>query len=97
MVALGARVFRGEVSGAGCTGCHGTDGGGSPLGPSLGPHAWLWSDGGYAGIKQTIAQGVPAPRKFRSPMPAMGGAELSDDEVAAVAAYVWTLSHRNAH
>ncbi len=97
MVALGARVFRGEVSGAGCTGCHGTDGGGTSLGPTLGPHVWLWSDGGYAGIKQTIAQGVPTPRKFRGPMPAMGGAQLSDDEVAAVAAYVWTLSHRTAH
>jgi glucose/arabinose dehydrogenase/mono/diheme cytochrome c family protein len=96
MVALGASVFRGEVSGAGCTGCHGTDGGGSPLGPTLGPHLWLWSDGGYAGIKQTIATGVPSPKKYRSPMPAMGGAELSDDEVAAVAAYVWTLSHRKA-
>ena len=97
MVALGDRVFHGEVSGAGCTGCHGTDGGGTPLGPALGTHKWLWSDGGYAGIRQTIAQGVPVPKKFRSPMPAMGGAELSDDEVAAVAAYVWSLSHRKAH
>ena len=96
MVTLGASVFRGEVSGAGCTGCHGTDGGGTSLGPTLGPHKWLWSDGGYAGIRQTIAAGVPAPKKYRSPMPAMGGAELSDDEVAAVAAYVWTLSHRKA-
>ena len=94
MVALGDRVFHGGVSGAGCTGCHGSDGGGTPLGPPLGPHRWLWSDGGYPGIRQTIAAGVPAPKKFRSPMPAMGGAELSDDEVAAVAAYVWTLSHR---
>jgi glucose/arabinose dehydrogenase/cytochrome c553 len=96
MVTLGARVFRGEVSGAGCTGCHGTDGGGTPLGPTLGSHKWLWSDGGYAGIRRTIAAGVPTPKKYRSPMPAMGGAELSDDEVAAVAAYVWTLSHRKA-
>jgi len=96
MVSLGARVFRGEVSGAGCTGCHGTDGGGTSLGPPLGSHRWLWSDGGYAGIRQTIAKGVPTPKKYRSPMPAMGGAELSDDEVAAVAAYVWTLSHRKA-
>jgi len=94
MVALGARVFRGEVSGAGCTGCHGTDGGGTPLGPTLGAHRWLWSDGSYSGIRQTIAAGVAAPKKFRSPMPAMGGGELSDDEVAAVAAYVWSLSHR---
>lgn len=93
MVVLGGRVFRGEVGGAGCTGCHGSDGGGSPLGPTLKAHQWLWSDGGYAGIQQTIAQGVPNPKNYRSPMPAMGGAQLSKQQLSAVAAYVWSLSH----
>jgi len=27
-------------------------------------------------------------------MPAMGGAQLTPDQVAALAAYVWGLSHR---
>ena len=28
-------------------------------------------------------------------MPAMGGAELTPEQVSALAAYVWALSHRN--
>ncbi len=93
MVQLGDRIFHGEVASAGCTGCHGTDGGGTNLGPTLRAHAWLWSDGSYAGIQQTIRQGVPHPKQFRRPMPARGGAELSDEQLAALAAYVWTLGH----
>jgi hypothetical protein len=30
-------------------------------------------------------------------MPPMGGAQLSQADVAAVADYVWAISHRNAH
>jgi glucose/arabinose dehydrogenase len=93
MVALGARVYSGQVGGAPCTGCHGDHGQGSPLGPPLTAHQWLWSDGSYAGIKKTITDGVPQPKKYRSPMPAMGGAQLSADQVAALAAYVYSISH----
>jgi glucose/arabinose dehydrogenase/mono/diheme cytochrome c family protein len=93
MVQLGDRIFHGELAAAGCTGCHGTDGAGTNLGPTLRAHAWLWSDGSYAGIRRTIQQGVPQPRQFGSPMPARGGADLSDEQVAAVAAYVWSLGH----
>jgi len=92
MVVLGGRIYRGEVGGAGCTGCHGGDGGGTPLGPTLKAHQWLWSDGSYAGIQHTITEGVANPKRYRSPMPAMGGAQLSPQQVAAVAAYVWGLS-----
>jgi glucose/arabinose dehydrogenase len=35
MVALGKRIYDGQVAGATCAGCHGTNGAGSPLGPSL--------------------------------------------------------------
>ena len=93
MVALGDRIYHGQVASAACTGCHGTDGSGTPLGPTLRAHNWLWSDGSYAGIKQTISQGVANPKQYRSPMPAMGGAELTADQLSAVAAYVWSLSH----
>jgi mono/diheme cytochrome c family protein len=54
----------------------------------------LWSDGSLTGIARTIAQGVSQPKQYRAPMPAMGGAELSPDQVQALAAYVWGLSHR---
>ncbi len=94
MVALGERIYRGQVGGAACTGCHGESGQGSPLGPDLRGKKWFWSDGSYAGIKKTITDGVPQPKQYRSPMPAMGGAQLTADQLSAVAAYVWSLSHR---
>ena len=92
MVKLGARVYSGQVGGAACTGCHGDHGQGSPLGPALTSHQWLWSDGSYAGIQKTITDGVPQPKKYRSPMPAMGGAQLSPDQVKALAAYIYSIS-----
>jgi glucose/arabinose dehydrogenase/mono/diheme cytochrome c family protein len=94
MVALGDRVYHGEVGGAGCGGCHGAKGTGSPLGPRLTSKKWLWSDGSYAGILKVIIDGVPQPKRYRSPMPPMGGAELTKDQLSALAAYVWALSHR---
>jgi glucose/arabinose dehydrogenase/mono/diheme cytochrome c family protein len=94
MVALGERIYHGQVGGAACTGCHGASGGGSPLGPDLTGKKWLWSDGSYAGIKKTITEGVPQPKQYRSPMPAMGGAQLTADQVSALTAYVWSLSHK---
>jgi glucose/arabinose dehydrogenase/mono/diheme cytochrome c family protein len=93
MVALGDRVYHGEEGGATCVGCHGSDGAGTPLGPSLKAHAWLWSDGSYAGIQKTIHDGVADPKQFRSAMPPMGGSQLTSDQVFAVSAYVWALSH----
>jgi mono/diheme cytochrome c family protein len=77
-----------------CTGCHGASAGGSSFGPDLTSGKFQWSDGSYAGIAATITQGVSQPKQYRAPMPAMGGAQLSGDEVSAVAAYVWALSHR---
>jgi glucose/arabinose dehydrogenase/mono/diheme cytochrome c family protein len=95
MLALGNRVYHGQVGGAGCTGCHGSNGTGSPLGPDLTKKTWLWSDGSLAGILKVITAGVPEPKKYRSPMPPMGGAQLSDTQASAVAAYVWALSHQH--
>jgi glucose/arabinose dehydrogenase/mono/diheme cytochrome c family protein len=92
MVALGNRIYHGEVGGASCAGCHGASGKGSPIGPDLTDKKWLWSDGSYPGIAKTIQDGVPQPKEYRNPMPAMGGAQLTDDQVKALAAYVWTES-----
>lgn len=93
MVALGDRIFHGQVASGTCAGCHGADGKGTPLGPNLTAGKWLWSDGSYRGIERTIRNGVPSPKQYRSPMPPMGGAQLSQEQVAAVAAYVWGLGH----
>lgn len=97
IVALGERIYRGQVGGAACTGCHGASGQGSPLGPPLTTgKQWLWSDGSYAGIAKTIKEGVSQPKHYRNVMPPMGGAKLTPDQVSAIAAYVWSLSHRTS-
>jgi len=94
MVALGERIYRGQVGGASCAGCHGANGAGSPLGPSLRSQKRLWSDGSLEGIRKVISDGVPKPKQYRGSMPPMGGAQLSGEQLSALAAYVWSLSHR---
>jgi glucose/arabinose dehydrogenase/mono/diheme cytochrome c family protein len=94
MVALGDRIYHGKEGGAACIGCHGANATGSPLGPNLTGKKWLWSDGTLTGIEKVITDGVPQPKEFRSPMPPMGGAQLTSEQVSAVAAYVWGLSHK---
>lgn len=93
MVALGNRIYHGEVGGASCAGCHGSSAKGTPLGPDLTDSKWLWSDGSYPGIAKTITDGVMQPKEYRSPMPPLGGAQLTTEQVNALAAYVWALSH----
>ena len=88
-VALGSRIY-----GAGtCAGCHGSDAKGTPLGPDLTSAKWLWGDGSVQSIAKIITDGVPNPKEFRSPMPPMGGTQLSASEVSAVADYIWALGH----
>jgi len=96
MVALGSRIYHGQVGGAACTGCHGDNGEGTPLGPPLAGtnKKWLWSDGSFAGIAKTITDGVSQPKEYRSPMPPLGGAQLTPEQVKALAAYVWSMNHR---
>ena len=92
-VLLGGRIFNGEDAGGTCLGCHGYDAKGSPQAPALDTGKWLDSDGSLSGITRTITDGVPKPKHFSVPMPARGGAPLSDSDVAAVAAYVWAVGH----
>jgi glucose/arabinose dehydrogenase/mono/diheme cytochrome c family protein len=94
MVTLGERVYRGQVGGAPCAACHGETAQGTSLGPDLTGKKWLWSDGSFAGIAKTITDGVPQPKQYRSAMPPMGGAQLTTDQINAVAAYVWSVSHQ---
>jgi glucose/arabinose dehydrogenase len=96
MIALGDRIYHGQSGGAACTGCHGWAATGTALGPDLTDATWLWSDGSYEGIAKTIKDGVSQPKQYRDPMPPMGGAGLTADQVSAVAAYIWGLSHRGS-
>ena len=93
MVALGDQIYHGQVAGGTCVACHGANGSGTPLGPDLTKNHWLWSDGSWSGITKSITEGVSKPKQYRSPMPAMGGSQLTPDQASAVGAYVWALSH----
>ncbi len=93
LVALGDSIFHGQVGGAACTACHGPDAKGTPVGPNLTDKEWLNTDGTYEGIVKTVTTGVPQPKKAPAPMPPKGGATLTDAQVRAVAAYVYSLSH----
>lgn len=90
MVEQGKAVY----GGAGiCSSCHGPAGAGIPsLGANLTDAEWVHSDGSYEEIVTTILEGVTAQESSSGvPMPAKGGTNISDDDVKAVAAYVWTL------
>ncbi len=93
-VALGSRIFLGRVAGATCSGCHGSDAKGSPVGADLTAGKWLWSDGSVNAIADTIRKGVPEPKEHGGSMPPMGGVQLTDVQIQAVAAYVWALGHQ---
>lgn len=76
-----------------CFTCHGPDGSGSALAPSLKDAQWLNISGDFASIQQVVNNGVPTPKQFPAAMPAKGGAALSEQQVKQVAAYVYSLSH----
>ena len=90
LIAEGKTVF----GGAGiCMVCHGPEGKGvANLGADLADDEWLHSDGTYEGILATIETGVPADKSSNgSVMPPKGGGSISDEQLKAVAAYVWSL------
>ncbi len=93
MVALGDSIYQGQVAGGTCAGCHGTNGKGTPLAPDLTANKWLWGDGSYKSIVKTIREGVASPKQHTGVMPPMGGAQLTPEQLAAVGAYVFILSH----
>ena len=92
-IVLGDKIFHGQVAGGTCSGCHGSDAAGGPQAPSLVSGHFFVSDGSLPAITATINDGVPKPHDYEVPMPPKGGAPLTKEDVAAVAAYVWAISH----
>jgi cbb3-type cytochrome c oxidase subunit III len=86
MVTTGQQLF-----GTTCAACHGPDAKGTQLAPNLTDAEWINVDGTYDAIVNLVKTGVPQPKQAPGPMPPMGGAQLSEDQVKAVAAYVWSL------
>ena len=90
MVAEGKTIFETTI----CFTCHGMDGSGQQgLGPNLRDAEWLNTDGSYDGIMNTVRAGVPTPKQHPAMMPPMGGAQLTEDQLRAVSAYVYSISH----
>jgi mono/diheme cytochrome c family protein len=82
-----------------CTRCHGPAGRNGPNGPDLTDTVWLHHSGSYDEIVRTITTGVPRAelkdqtRRFAM-NPRGGQPVLSDEEIRAIAAYVWGLRGR---
>ena len=90
-IAQGDSIFHSKGN---CYACHGANAQGA-VGPNLTDAEWLHSDGSYDAIVKQITTGVPqAESKSGIMMPPKGGSSITDDEVKAVAAYVYSLSHK---
>lgn len=96
LIAQGDSIFHAGS----CTRCHGPTAEGSANGPSLTTAKWLHADGTYESIVRVVTTGVPqdsiVDKTHRFNMRARGGMAplLTDDQVRAVAAYVWSISRR---
>lgn len=89
MVQEGQSIFHGAGI---CYTCHTQGGQGGPLAPDLTDEAWLNVDGEYESIVELVIAGVPQPVEYPGQMQPRAGMPLSDDQVRAVAAYVFALS-----
>lgn len=95
LLALGDSIFHGKVAIGTCQSCHGEDATGpTGIAPNLTDAEWLHGDGSWEFIFNTVMSGVMAPKKFSSVMLPMGGSALTRDQVHAVSAYVYSLSHK---
>jgi mono/diheme cytochrome c family protein len=91
LVARGEAVFHGPGN---CYACHGSKGAGS-IGPSLADETWIHSKGTLEEITAQVVHGVPKEEsKSGIAMPPKGGAALTDEDVKAVAAYVYSLRQK---
>jgi len=87
----GKAIFTGKGT---CFVCHGAEGKGTPIGPALTDSTWI----NFAKrptveeVQKLVKTGVAKPVEFPAAMPPMGGGQLSDAEIAAVAGYVLKLS-----
>jgi mono/diheme cytochrome c family protein len=90
-IAWGKALFHGSAN---CSACHGTGGRGSEYGPALTGALWLHGPGTYEWLIAQVKHGVPASRSATGePMPMRGWSQMNDEDVKAVAAYVWSISH----
>ena len=91
LIAQGDKVYHGPGN---CYACHGANAQGA-VGPNLTDAEWIHSKGSFEELVAQVTNGVPKEEsKSGIPMPPKGGGSISDDDVKAVAAYVFSLSHK---
>lgn len=94
LITDGEKIFKGTGL---CHACHGPDGKGieAVKAPNLTDTVWLHSKGSYDDIVRQVTTGVPSGQsKGGGVMAPRGGMPLTDEQVRAVAAYVWSLRER---
>lgn len=86
----GRQIFTGEGA---CQACHGPQAQGTQLAPDLTDDEWInIPDPSIETVGQLIRTGVAQPKEHPAPMPPMGGANLSDEQVRALAGYVLSIA-----
>lgn len=87
----GQAVFEGKGN---CFTCHQKSGQGTPLAPDLTDDAWVNFEERptQEQVEELVRTGIPQPVQHPAPMPPMGGASLTDQEITEVARYVLSLS-----
>jgi mono/diheme cytochrome c family protein len=91
LVSTGQQVY----ASAGCAACHGPQGLGTPLGPNLADGTWIWIEDTadlQTQLANVIRTGVSQPREYPAPMPPMGGASISEEQLQAVSAFIVSLN-----
>jgi mono/diheme cytochrome c family protein len=92
MIQQGRTLFTGAGQ---CGICHGPQARGGSLGPNLTNNQWIWVQPGanlHAQVATIIRTGIETPRQYPAPMPALGGGNLTEAQVNALAAYVVSLN-----
>ena len=89
MVREGREIFNGAGI---CYTCHTVEATGGPLAPDLTDDEWLNVDGEYASIVELVNTGVSQPVEHPGAMLPRAGMPLTDEQVAAVAAYAYMLA-----
>lgn len=94
-LALGGDIFNGRAAGGICFTCHGQNAVGTQMAPNLTDQTWIHGDGSVEFIANTIRTGVPQPKEYPAMMPPFAGM-LTDDQIRAIAEYVYSLSRPGA-
>jgi len=94
MILAGDSVFNGKS----CKNCHGIGGVGGVRAPSLTDKTWIHIDGSFDAIVKLVTTGFTkaeqVDKQYQFSMNPRGGVNLTDVQIQAVSAYVWSLSHK---